>query len=59
MFAVLTAFGNAGCSLIPWLVGIISEQSNLSIGLLAVTLCPAGMLILLMWMSRKNTVRGL
>lgn len=52
MFAVLTAFGNAGCSLIPWLVGIIIEFSDLHIGLLAVTVCPAGMMVLLVCMSR-------
>lgn len=53
MFSVLTAFGNAGCSLIPWLVGIIMEYSDLHIGLLAVTLCPAGMMLILLWMSRQ------
>lgn len=53
MFGLLTAFGNAGCSLIPWLVGIISEYSDLRMGLLAVTLCPAGMLVLLVGMSRS------
>lgn len=52
MFSVLTASGNAGCSLIPWLVGIISAHSDLHIGLLAVTLCPATMMLLLVWMSR-------
>ena len=56
MFGVLTAFGNAGCSLVPWLVGIISVHSNLSIGLLAVTLCPLGMMIVLMWMARRNSM---
>ncbi|WP_053213479.1 sugar MFS transporter [Pseudomonas sp. Q12-87] len=52
MFSVLTASGNAGCSLIPWLVGIISAHSDLHIGLLAVTVCPAAMMLLLVWMSR-------
>ncbi|MDO7897967.1 MFS transporter [Pseudomonas citrulli] len=52
MFCVLTAAGNAGCSLIPWLVGIISAHSDLHIGLLVVTLCPASMMLLLAWMSR-------
>jgi fucose permease len=52
MFSVLTAAGNAGCSLIPWLVGIVSAHSNLHIGLLTVTLCPAAMMLLLVWMSR-------
>lgn len=59
MFAVLTAFGNAGCSLVPWLVGIITEQSNIHIGLLAVALCPAGMMVLLVWMSRWSRRAGL
>ncbi len=54
MFGVLTAFGNAGCSLIPWLVGIIIEYSEIHIGLLAVALCPAGMIGLLLWMSRRS-----
>lgn len=52
MFSVLTASGNAGCSLIPWLVGIISAYSDLHIGLLTVALCPAAMMLLLLWMSR-------
>jgi len=53
MFSVLTASGNAGCSLIPWLVGIVSAHSDLHIGLLAVTLCPAAMMLLLVWMARR------
>ena len=59
MFAVLTAFGNAGCSLVPWLVGLITAQSDIHIGLLAVAVCPAGMMVLLVWMSRwsrRNTL---
>lgn len=53
MFSVLTAFGNAGCSLVPWLVGIIMEYSDLHIALLTVALCPAGMMVILLWMSRR------
>lgn len=52
MFSVLTASGNAGCSLVPWIVGIIAAYSDLHIGLLAVTFCPAAMMVLLVWMSR-------
>lgn len=54
MFGVLTAFGNAGCSLVPWLVGLIMEYSSLHIGLLTVALCPGGMIIVLVWMHRLS-----
>jgi fucose permease len=55
MFSVLTASGNAGCSLVPWIVGIIAAYSDLHIGLLAVTFCPAAMMVLLVWMSRCSS----
>ncbi|ARA80126.1 sugar MFS transporter [Pseudomonas ficuserectae] len=52
MFSVLTAIGNAGCSIVPWLVGVIINYSDIHIGLLAVMACPVGMMVLLVWMAR-------
>ncbi|PYD84501.1 MFS transporter, partial [Pseudomonas syringae pv. pisi] len=49
---VLTAIGNAGCSIVPWLVGVIINYSDIHIGLLAVMACPVGMMVLLVWMAR-------
>ncbi len=53
MFGFLAAFGNGGCMFMPWLVGVISDRSDLRWGLATATLCPLLMLVLLLWMIRQ------
>ncbi|MEN6582463.1 MAG: MFS transporter [Armatimonadota bacterium] len=45
MFAMLALGGDLGCSVGPWLTGIVADSSNLNIGLLTGMIFPAIMLI--------------
>lgn len=45
MFAMLALSGDLGCSVGPWLTGIVADSSNLNIGLLTGMFFPAIMLI--------------
>ena len=46
MFALLTAFGNAGGIAMPWLVGWVADRKDLHWGLATSALAPLGMLAL-------------
>jgi fucose permease len=48
MFAAMSAAGDFGGAVVPWGVGVIADQSSLRMGLLAATVCPLLMLILLL-----------
>ena len=50
MFGLLAPLGNAGGIFMPWLVGWISDRSDLRHGLAISALAPALMLPLLLWM---------
>ena len=45
MFAIMALGGDLGCSIGPWLTGIVADFSNLNIGLLTGILFPAVMII--------------
>lgn len=45
MFAMMALGGDLGCSVGPWLTGIVADSSNLNIGLLTGMLFPAIMLV--------------
>ena len=45
MFAIMALGGDLGCSVGPWLTGIVADSSSLNIGLLTGILFPAVMLI--------------
>ncbi|MCE5313392.1 MAG: MFS transporter [Armatimonadota bacterium] len=45
MFAMMALGGDLGCSVGPWLTGIVADSSNLNIGLLTGMIFPAIMLI--------------
>lgn len=47
MFGLLSAFGNAGCMVVPWVVGIVAERSTLNMGMASIAIGPVIMLILL------------
>ncbi|MCP4644005.1 MAG: MFS transporter [bacterium] len=59
MFGLLAASGNAGCIAMPWLVGVIAEQSRLNMGLVALIVPPILMVLILggMGLSRKKERR--
>jgi MFS-type transporter involved in bile tolerance (Atg22 family) len=48
MFGMLSAFGNFGCVVMPWIVGIATDWSNMRWGLSIATLCPLIMIFLLL-----------
>ena len=54
MYALLAIFGNTGCMVVPWLVGVVAERSSLSLGLAMVTVCPLAMTGILIWMRRQQ-----
>ena len=54
MFGFLAAFGNFGGVFMPWLVGVIADNSNLHWGLGSATLCPLFMIFLLLWMRKQE-----
>jgi fucose permease len=45
MFGLISAFGNIGGILMPWIVGIVADRTNLRIGLVFNALAPASLLI--------------
>ena len=45
MFAIMALGGDLGCSIGPWLTGVVADRSNLNIGLLTGIIFPAVMLI--------------
>ena len=54
MFALLAAFGNAGCFVMPWVVGIVAGASALNVGLATAGVCPVLMIAALVWMHRRG-----
>jgi fucose permease len=40
MFSLMTAGGNIGCFVMPWLIGLLAQHSTLRIGLASATICP-------------------
>jgi len=55
MFALLAASGNAGCFMIPWLVGLAAEATTLRYGLATAALCPAVLALLLVALGWRRT----
>jgi len=59
MFAMLAAAGNVGCSIMPWVIGVVAEQTGkLNVGLAATGLCPIATVLVLMWMSARTSPAG-
>jgi fucose permease len=54
MFGVLAATGNAGGILMPWIVGVVADHANMRWGLATSTLCPALMIVLLLYLRRHH-----
>lgn len=54
MFGLLTAIGNFGGILMPWIVGVTADLSSLRWGLSTITLCPLLMATALLWMKRHD-----
>ena len=55
MFAIMALGGDLGCSVGPWITGIVAEQSTLNIGLLATIIFPIIMLISLVFFKMLPT----
>ncbi|GMW03329.1 MAG: hypothetical protein AMXMBFR84_44630 [Candidatus Hydrogenedentota bacterium] len=57
MFGLLAAFGNAGCMVMPWIVGWRADQTDLRQGLLLVAVCPIAMLLLLTGLAFRSRIQ--
>jgi fucose permease len=47
LFALLAVCGNAGCFIMPWIVGYIADQTSLRQGMMTILACPVTMFFLL------------
>lgn len=56
LFAVLSLSGNAGCIIMPWAIGYITEQASLSVGIASTAVCPGLLLIIYLWVHWKKRV---
>ncbi|MCP4642847.1 MAG: MFS transporter [bacterium] len=54
MFAVLSIFGNGGCVLMPWVVGLAAARTSLPIAMTLVCFWPVLMVVVLLWLSRRS-----
>lgn len=54
MFAALAALGNAGGIFMPWVVGLVADQSALNIGTATSAAAPFLMLPLVWRLSRRH-----
>jgi fucose permease len=54
MFALLGVSGNAGCFVMPWIVGIVADQTSLRFGIMAILACPVVMISLLLWIALRS-----
>ena len=55
LFGMLAAGGDFGCSLGPWLLGVVGDRAGLRGGMLAGGLFPLGFLVLLLLERRRRT----
>lgn len=55
MFSVLALCGDFGCSIGPWLMGIVANNTTLEIGFLVCTVFPAVMIIAASLLHTKNS----
>lgn len=58
MFGLLAAFGNTGCFLMPWVIGVVAQHSNLNWGLATAAIAPAAMAGVLVWMWTRHADLG-
>ncbi len=54
MYALLAAFGNMGCMIMPSVIGTVAERSALHWGIAASSLCPLAMILLLAAMGLRR-----
>jgi hypothetical protein len=54
MFAALSAMGNTGCFVMPWVVGVAAEFSALNVALATSMFCPVVMVLLLLHLARGD-----
>ena len=54
MFAMLGVCGNAGCFVMPWIVGFVADRTSLRYGIMAILACPIVMISLLFWKGLRS-----
>lgn len=58
MFSAFAMFGDLGCCLGPWILGIIAEKSSLNIGFAAVSVFPAVMFLTSLLFLKENVAKN-
>lgn len=59
MFGILALMGDLGCSVGPWIAGVVSDQSNLRNGLFASIIFPVFLLVGIMFLKQtRRTARA-
>ncbi len=56
MYSAFAMCGDTGCSLGPWLIGVVAEYSNLNMGILAASVFPIIMVICTVYLLRKKKI---
>ena len=59
MFSVLALSGDLGCSIGPWIMGIVANITNLQTGFLVLAIFPAIMVIVLLFLKNKNVEKSI
>lgn len=57
MFSMMTAAGNAGCFMMPWLIGLMAQHTSLRLGLATVMACPIALAVILMISAPRHARR--
>lgn len=58
MFSVFAMCGDTGCSLGPWLIGVVAEYSNLNYGFLAAAVFPIIMVICTLYLLKNRDCKN-
>jgi len=58
MFSLMTASGNAGCFVMPWLIGVVAQHTSLPWGLAVTMLCPALLAVIVLGMAPRKGGEG-
>jgi len=54
MFATLAAFGNSGCFVMPWVIGVVAGRSGLHWGVGSSAVAPLMLLAVIAWIARQS-----
>ncbi len=59
MFSILALSGDLGCSIGPWIMGIVANNTNLQTGFLVSAIFPAIMVIALLFLKKRKMLKNI